>query len=109
MDSLIEKRTSKRKTCKVFVSCSFLNRDPNHTATVIDFCSDGLRLISDAHYTPGTPISIHISNWQQDIPTRKDEVCLHTHVTGEVKWCAEITSAAGSRYQLGVKYFSTFF
>ena len=106
-DSFREKRTGERRACEVSIVCSLFNREYSHTATVIDFGSDGVRLISDSSYTPGAPISIRIDNWQQHIPISKDEVSIRTYAIGEVKWCTEITSRAGNRYEMGVRYFST--
>lgn len=109
MDSSKEKRTGERRACEVSVECSFFNSKSNHTATVIDFGSGGVRLISDSPYTPGAPVTIRINNWQQHIPISTDEVSLRTNTIGEVKWCTEGTSHTGSLYKMGVKYFSTFF
>lgn len=106
MNSAIEKRASERRDCEVFISCSFFNSEYSHTATVIDFGSDGVRLISDSPYTPGAPISIRITNWHQHIPISKDNVSIRTYTVGEVKWCTEIASRAGNRYEVGVRYFS---
>ena len=107
MDPTKEKRKGKRRTCEVCIACSFFNRESSHTATVTDFSADGVRLISETPYIPGTPISMRIENWRQPIPKGKDEVSLRTYAVGEVKWCSEITGRTGNQYEMGVKYFST--
>ena len=107
MDSFTEKRTGERRACEVSIACSFFNSEYSHTATVIDFGSNGMRLISNFPYSPGTPISIRIDNWKQHIPISKDDVSFRTYAIGEVKWCNEIASRAGSRYEVGVRYCSS--
>ena len=107
MDSFKEKRSGRRRSCEVSIACSFFNSENRHAATVTDFGADGVRLISDSPYVPGTPISMRIENWRQHIPISKDDVSLRTYAVGEVKWCNEITGRTGNRYEMGVKYFST--
>ena len=107
MDTIDEKRAGKRCACEVFIICSHFHKDYQYSATAIDFGNDGVRLISDSPYAPGTPISIRIDNWQQNIPISKDDVSMRTYAVGEVKWCTEIASRTGSRYEVGVRYFST--
>ena len=54
MDPSKEKRKGERQTCEVCISCSFFNRGSSHSATVTDFSTDGVRLISETSYIPGT-------------------------------------------------------
>ena len=107
MDTFRKKRTDERRACEVSIICSLFHSEYCHAATAIDFGNNGMRLISDSPYTPGTPVSIRIDNWKQHIPISKDDVSFRTYAIGEVKWCNEIASRAGSRYEVGVRYCSS--
>ena len=107
MDSLKEKRINDRLACEVSITCSLFHGKLRHTATAIDFGAEGMRVVSNIAYSPGTPISTRIDNWRQSIPESKNDVKMRAYGIGEVMWCREIATQAGSRYEMGVRYFST--
>ncbi len=108
MKNIKEKRQGNRFYHEIPISCAYFNTSQSFKAISGNFSLNGMHLFSDYEFYQGASVIIRtipkecVSN-QEDCYDGLRQITI-----AEVKWCRKV-SETPSRYEVGVKYFESWY
>lgn len=108
MENTKEKRRDNRLYHEMPISCAYFNTPHFHKAKTGNFSSNGMHLISDHEFYPGSSVVIRTAPKDpgSNLEYGFDE--LRQITIAEVKWCRKV-SENPANYAVGVKYFESWY
>lgn len=108
MTNIHEKRRSNRFTVEAPIHCSYFNTPVGSSAKAVNYGPDGMDFVSDMAFHLGSAVLIQVKNgsWHQKTP--ENNSMMRQTALAEVKWCKTI-SESPARYQIGVKYYDSWY
>ena len=108
MTSVNEKRNTDRYTVEAPILCSYFNMPVSSSAKAINYGQDGMDFVSDMAFHLGSAVLIQVKNGSLHQKTPENITMMRQTALAEVRWCKPI-SENPVRYQIGVKYYESWY
>lgn len=104
-----EKRRTNRYMMEAPIRCSYLNMPVGASAKTINFSRDGMYFISEMEFHPGSAVLIQAKNDGTVHPVPENSEGLRHTTIAEVRWCKKGAQQQPFLYQVGVKYYDSWY
>jgi len=108
MTNVHEKRGTDRYTVEAPILCSYFNTPVGSSAKTLNFGQDGMEFVSDMAFHPGSAVLIQVKNGSSHQKIPENITMMRQTALAEVRWCKTI-SESPVRYQIGVKYYESWY
>ena len=102
-----DKRSDKRIACNnpIPIQISIFNSERSIVAQVVNHCMNGVSIISNKAFLPGSAIIFKVANSTVNGSCSTDFETLPSVSIGEVKWCRKLPAESSPSFGVGVRYF----
>jgi hypothetical protein len=108
MSNALEKRRTSRHNVEMPIRCSYFNMPISSSARTINFSQDGMYFVSDMEFHTGAAVLIRARNDNPHQKLSENTEGLRQTTLAEVRWCRQ-TSENPTHYQVGVKYYESWY
>ena len=108
MTNVHEKKCTDRYSVEAPICCSYFNMPLGTSAKTLNFGQDGMDFVSDMAFYPGSAVLIQVKNGGSHQKLSDSTAMMRQTALAEVRWCKK-TSEEPTRYQVGVKYYESWY
>ncbi len=103
-----EKRRANRYSMEAPIHCSYFNLPVGASAKTINYSRDGMYFVSEMEFHPGSAVLIQAKNDGINRQSPENTEGMRHTTIAEVRWCRR-GSEQPFRYQVGVKYYESWY